>query len=157
MSLIPFYKPQFPSELRITAITWNKQIPSIELKSELIDKITGCKIDATALLDSGAEGIIINDTFATRHHLNRIPIKKPFPVRNVMGWVTHYTTQKLRIHTPKWDSHHEETTEFYIMDIGDHRLAKTSQPENRLGRFWSRTHTLSEHLLTEEPTSKGQS
>ncbi|KAF5331466.1 hypothetical protein D9758_015482 [Tetrapyrgos nigripes] len=76
----------------MSAITRNRQIPSITLKTELIGKITGRKIDANALIDSGAEGIIINGQFAQRNQLTLLPIKNPFPVRNVdgsentMGW-----------------------------------------------------------------------
>jgi hypothetical protein len=138
MSHIPFCKPQFLLELRMSAITRNKQTPSIELKTELIGKLTKRKINATALLDSGAEGIIINNTFTTLHNLNRIKIPKPFPVRNVdgsenvMGWVTHYTIQTLRIYAPNDSSFHEETSEFYITDIGDHDII--------LGTDWLEHH-----------------
>ncbi|KAF5347540.1 hypothetical protein D9758_014500 [Tetrapyrgos nigripes] len=113
-------------------------IPSIELKTELIGKITGRKIDAIALLDSGAEGVIINNTFAQKHHLNQIPIEKPFLVQNVdgsenvMGWVTHYTIQKLQIYAQDRKSYHEETAKFYIMDIGDYDII--------LGTDWLEHH-----------------
>ncbi|KAF5354387.1 hypothetical protein D9758_010793 [Tetrapyrgos nigripes] len=110
----------------MSAVTCNQQVPSITLKTELIGKITSRKIDAEALIDSGAEGIIINSCFAQENCLTLLPIKNPFPVRNVdgskntMGWVRHYTIQKLCIYSQNKRSYHEEMAEFYVTDIGDH-------------------------------------
>ncbi|KAF5366238.1 hypothetical protein D9758_005822 [Tetrapyrgos nigripes] len=122
----------------MSAITRNKQIPSITLKTELIGKITGRKIDANALIDSGAEGIIINSQFAQRNQLTLLPIKNPFPVRNVdgsentMGWVREYTIQNLRIYSQDNKAYHEEQAEFYVTDIGDHDII--------LGTDWLEEH-----------------
>ncbi|KAF5342780.1 hypothetical protein D9758_017127 [Tetrapyrgos nigripes] len=122
----------------MSAITRNKQIPSITLKTELIGKITGRKIDANALIDSGAEGIIINSQFAQRNQLTLLPIKNPFPVRNVdgsentMGWVREYTIQNLRIYSRDSKAYHEEQAEFYVTDIGDHDII--------LGTDWLEEH-----------------
>ncbi|KAF5356605.1 hypothetical protein D9758_008282 [Tetrapyrgos nigripes] len=122
----------------MSAITRNKQIPSITLKTELIGKITGRKIDANALIDSGAEGIIINSQFAQRNQLTLLPIKNPFPVRNVdgsentMGWVREYTIQNLRIYSRDNKAYHEEQAEFYVTDIGDHDII--------LGTDWLEEH-----------------
>ncbi|KAF5356401.1 hypothetical protein D9758_009550 [Tetrapyrgos nigripes] len=122
----------------MSAITHNRQIPSITLKTELIGKVTGRKIDADALIDSGAEGIIINGQFAQKHQLTLLPIKNPFPVRNVdgsentMGWVREYTIQNLRIYSRDGEAYHEETAEFYVMDIGDHDII--------LGTDWLEEH-----------------
>ncbi|KAF5340852.1 hypothetical protein D9758_016606 [Tetrapyrgos nigripes] len=110
------------------AVTHNQQVPSITLKTELIGKVTSRKIDTEALIDSGAEGIIINSCFARDNHLTLLPIKNPFPVcnvngsKNTMGWVCHYTVQKLHIYSQDRRSYHEETAEFYVTDIGDHNI-----------------------------------
>ncbi|KAF5366180.1 hypothetical protein D9758_005657 [Tetrapyrgos nigripes] len=120
------------------AVTHNQQVPSITLKTELIGKITGRKIDAEALIDSGVEGIIINSRFAQENCLTLLPIKNPFPVCNVdgsentMGWVHHYTIQKLRIYSQNKRSYHEEIAEFYVMDIRDHDVI--------LGTDWLEEH-----------------
>ncbi|KAF5318226.1 hypothetical protein D9758_019058 [Tetrapyrgos nigripes] len=122
----------------MSAITRNRQIPSITLKTELIGKFTGRKIDANALIDSGAEGIIINGQFARKHQLTLLPIKNPFPVRNIdgsentMGWVREYTIQKLRIYSRDGVAYHEEEAEFYVTDIGDHDII--------LGTDWLEEH-----------------
>ena len=78
--LEPVCERSFPSELRMLAITQNRQEPSITLKVEFIGKMTGRKIDAEALIDSGAEGIIINTRFAENNHFTLLPINTPFPV-----------------------------------------------------------------------------
>ncbi|KAF5329926.1 hypothetical protein D9758_018639 [Tetrapyrgos nigripes] len=112
----------------MSAITRNQQIPSITLKTELISKVTGRKIDANALIDSGAEGIIINSRFAHENQLTLLPIKNLFPVRNVdgsentMGWVREYTIQNLCIYSQGHRAYHEEKAEFYVTDIGDHDI-----------------------------------
>ncbi|KAF5372853.1 hypothetical protein D9758_001442 [Tetrapyrgos nigripes] len=111
---------------------------SITLKTELIGKVTGRKIDANALIDSGAEGIIINGRFAQKNQLTLLPIKKPFPVRNVdgsentMGWVREYTIQNLCIYSQDNRAYHEEKAEFYVTDIGDHDII--------LGTDWLEEH-----------------
>ncbi|KAF5319135.1 hypothetical protein D9758_018626 [Tetrapyrgos nigripes] len=105
----------------MSVITRNRQIPSITLKTELIGKVTGRKIDADALIDSGAEGIIINGQFTQKNQLTLLPIKNPFPVRNVDG----------SENTMGW-AYHEEQAEFYVMDIGDHNII--------LGTDWLEEH-----------------
>ncbi|KAF5363148.1 hypothetical protein D9758_008361 [Tetrapyrgos nigripes] len=122
----------------MSAITRNRQVPSITLKTELIGKVTGRKIDANALIDSSAEGIIINSQFAQENQLTLLPIKNPFPVRNVdgsentMGWVRQYTTQNLRIYSQDNKAYHEEKAKFYVTDIGDHDII--------LGTDWLEEH-----------------
>ncbi|KAF5352274.1 hypothetical protein D9758_011938 [Tetrapyrgos nigripes] len=122
----------------MSAITRNRQMPSITLKTELIGKVTGRKIDANALMDSGAEGIIINSQFAQENQLTLLPIEKLFPVRNVdssentMGWVQEYTIQNLRIYSQDNRAYHEEKAEFYVTDIGDHDII--------LGTDWLEEH-----------------
>ncbi|KAF5364467.1 hypothetical protein D9758_010708 [Tetrapyrgos nigripes] len=122
----------------MSAVTHNQQVPLITLKTELIGKITSTKIDGEALIDSGAEGIIINSRFTQENCLTLFPIKNPFPVRNVdgsentMGWVRYYTIQKLHIYSQDRRSYHEEMAEFYVTDIGDHDII--------LGTNWLEEH-----------------
>ena len=112
----------------MSALTRNRQTPSITLDVNIIGRITGRQIGARALLDSGAEGIIMHSQFARTHRLTLKPLQNPFPVRNVdgteniMGWVRHTTTQTVRIYSKSGQSYHEERAEFYITDIGDHDI-----------------------------------
>ncbi|KAF5338672.1 hypothetical protein D9758_018036 [Tetrapyrgos nigripes] len=109
-------------KIRMSAITRNRQIPSITLKTELIGKVTGRKIDANALIDSSAEGIIINGQFTQKHQLTLLPIKNVDGSENTMGWVREYTIQNLRIYSQNSEAYHEEKAEFYVTDIGDHNI-----------------------------------
>src|SRR6266404_9162540 len=61
----------------------NIQSPSIVLRVTLVGHKSGKEISAKALLDSGAEVIIIDHAFATQHKLTFRSLLKPLPVRNV--------------------------------------------------------------------------
>jgi hypothetical protein len=63
----------------------NKCSPSITLRVTLVGKKSGKEINARALLDSGAEGIIIDHAFAKKHNLMLRTLVHPIPVRNVDG------------------------------------------------------------------------
>jgi hypothetical protein len=51
----------------------------------LVGLKTGHEINAKALLDSGTEGIIIDQAFARKHKLTLRTLVKPLPVKNVDG------------------------------------------------------------------------
>jgi hypothetical protein len=63
----------------------NIRSPSITLRVTLVGFKTGREINARALLDSGAEGIIIDHAFAKQHKLTLRTLVKPLPVKNVDG------------------------------------------------------------------------
>src|SRR6266571_4801113 len=106
---------------------WNRQAPSIVLRVTLVGKRSGREISACALLDSGAEGIIVDDGFVRANGLTLRTLVWPLPVRNVdgspnkMGSVKHTTIQKLQIRTAE-DAYHDETVEFYITTLGEHDI-----------------------------------
>ncbi|VDC06877.1 unnamed protein product, partial [Peniophora sp. CBMAI 1063] len=110
----------------------------IVFSAQLVGPTTGHKIDASALQDSGAEGILLNYRFARRHNLPRTRLQRPIPVRNVdgsdngMGPICYTVTQLLRLPSQDGASYHEELIEFFVADIGDHDLI--------LGTDWLRTH-----------------
>ena len=64
---------------------WNKWSPSITLRVTLVGKTLGREISAKALLNSGAEGIIIDHKFVRRHNLTLWTLVHPIPVGNVDG------------------------------------------------------------------------
>lgn len=138
VSFLPTSERVYPTALRMSAVTRNRQTPSLELYLEFIGKNTGRKIVANALIDSGAEGLIINASFAKSHHFSLLPVPAPFPVRNVdgseniMGYVTHFTIQRVRIYNHDRSSYHEEEIELYVTDIGDHDVI--------LGSDWLTEH-----------------
>jgi gag-polyprotein putative aspartyl protease len=115
----------------------NIRSPSITLRVSLVGKHSGKEISARALVDSGAEGMIIHQDFAKRNNLTLRTLKSPLPVRNVdgssntSGAVHHTTIQTLRIKAPQ-NNYHEERSEFYITAIGDHDII--------LGTDWLNAH-----------------
>ena len=54
------------------------------LRVTLVGKKTGQEINAHALLDSGAEGIIIDQDFATRNKLTLRTLVNPYQSRTLM-------------------------------------------------------------------------
>ena len=103
----------------------------------LVGQKTGREISARALLDSGAEGIIIDHAFALKHKLTLRTLLRPIPVKNVdgtlnqAGAVRHTTIQNLRITTPN-DHYHQERSELYVTAIGGYDLI--------LGTDWLKAH-----------------
>src|SRR6267154_4092925 len=107
------------------------------LQVSLVGKHSGKEISARALLDSGAEGMIINSSFAKCHKLTLRQLRKPLPIRNVdsssnkAGAVSFTTIQTVRLWTPQ-NQYHEEQSEFYVTAIGDHDII--------LGTDWLKAH-----------------
>jgi hypothetical protein len=122
----------------------------------LVGKHSSKEISARALVDSGAEGMIINSSFATKNGLSLRRLKTPLPVRNVdgssnkSGAVLSMTIQTIRIWTPQ-NQYHEERSEFYVTAIGTHDII--------LGTDWLKAHnpevnwTTSQLALTRCPQS----
>jgi hypothetical protein len=103
----------------------------------LVGKKSNREISARALLDSGAEGIIIDQDFATGNKLTLRNLVHPLPVKNIdgtlnkRGSIKHTTIQRIRIKTP--DGHfHEETAELYVTTLADHDII--------FGTDWLRAH-----------------
>jgi hypothetical protein len=100
-------------------------------------KHSGKEISACALVDSGAEGMIINSSFANKYRLTLQQLKTPLPVCNVdgstnkAGAVLSTMIQTIQILAPQ-NQHHEERSEFYVTTIGDHDII--------LGTDWLKAH-----------------
>jgi len=63
----------------------NKRVPSIRIPVRIVHN--GRKIDARALLDSGAEGIYCNATFVKNHGFPLLPLQNPIYPCNVDGTI----------------------------------------------------------------------
>lgn len=100
-------------------------------------KKTGQEISAHTWLDSGAEGIIVDQDFSTKHKLmlrtlvNLLPIKNVDGTLNKRGSVKFTTIQKIWIKTFK-DNYHEKLSELYVTTLGDHNII--------LGIDWLHAH-----------------
>ena len=114
---------------------------------ELLENCNICDFTAqrslgciSALLDSGAEGIIIDQDFATRNKLtlrtlvNPLPVKKVDGTLNKRGSVRFTTIQHIHIKTLD-DHYHEELSELYVTTLGDHDII--------FGTDWLHTNVLS--------------
>ncbi len=102
----------------------NIRSPSIVLRVTLVGQKSGKEISAKALLDSGAEGIIIDHAFTMKHNLTLRSLLKPLPVRNVdgtlncQGAIHHTTIQTLQIKNHATDFH-QEHAELYVTSLAD--------------------------------------
>ena len=115
----------------------NRRSPSVTLQVTLVGKTSSKQISTRALLDSRAEGIIIDHSFARKHQLTLHTLVNPLPVKNVdgtlnkQGSVRYTMIQKIRIMT--LDGHfHEELSELYVTTLGDQDII--------LGTDWLRMH-----------------
>src|SRR5580658_5045272 len=115
----------------------NIRAPSVMLRVFLVGKRSQKKISASALLDSGAKGMIINTTFSQKHKLTLRTLKHPLPIKNVdgspnkAGPIRFTSIQTIRIETPD-KQFHEERSEFYVTAVGTHDLI--------LGTDWLKAH-----------------
>ena len=105
----------------------NIRSPSITLRVTLVGQKTGREISARALLNSGAEGIIVDYAFAKTNKLTLQTLLPPIPVKNVdgtmnqQGAVRFTMIQTIRIKSPD-DQYHEERSELYVTSLGDHDI-----------------------------------
>jgi hypothetical protein len=103
----------------------------------LVGQKSGQEISARTLLDSGAEGIIIDYTFAKKHNLTLRNLVRPIPVQNVdgsmnqQGAVHHTTIQTIHIKSLT-NKHHQERAELYVTALGDHDII--------FGTDWLKAH-----------------
>jgi hypothetical protein len=117
----------------------------------LIGKLSGKEISARTLVDSGAEGMIINHDFAKKNNLTLRQLKKPLPVRNVdgasnkLGVVLSTTIQMIRLWTPS-NQYHKEQSEFYVTAIGTHNII--------LGTDWLLAHNSKVNWTTSHISKK---
>jgi hypothetical protein len=81
------------------------------MRVSFVGKTSAREISASALLDSGAEGMIINTAFANHHTLTLRTLKQPLPVKNVdgspnkAGPIQYTTIQTICIQTPDHQYH----------------------------------------------------
>jgi hypothetical protein len=85
------------------------------------------QISAFALLDNGAEGMIINTAFAQKHKLTLRMLKSPLPVKNVDSSpnkarpICSTTIQTIHIQTLE-KHYHQKHSEFYVTNVSTHDI-----------------------------------
>jgi len=109
----------------------NIHSPSIWVKVQIVCHRR--KIDAYAILDSGAKGVYCNILFINAHKIPTSPLAKPIYPRNVDGTLNKQGpichTAILRM---EMGEEHKETTEMAVTNIGRHDIL--------LGTNWFRAH-----------------
>ena len=117
----------------------NIRSPSFTLQVSFMGKHSDREISARVLVDSSAEGMIINSSFANKYKLTLRQLKTPLPVCNIDGFtnkagvVLSTMIQTIQILAPQ-NQYHEEHSEFYVTTIGDHDII--------LGTDWLKHITL---------------
>jgi len=109
----------------------NKRVPSIRILVRIVHN--GRKIDAQALLDSGAEGIYCNATFVKSHSFPLQPLQNPIYPHNVdgtintQGAINHATMLQIEMGT-----RHTKLANLVVTNTGDHDVL--------LGTDWLSKH-----------------
>jgi hypothetical protein len=114
----------------------NIRSSSVTLRVLLIGTQSGKKISANTLLDSGAEGMIIDSTFAKNHSLTLRTLRTPLPVCNVNGTMNNsgpirFTTIQTVL-IQNCAAFHIECTEFYVISVATHDII--------FGTDWLKAH-----------------
>src|SRR5258708_6535678 len=63
----------------------SKSAHTLDMSIELRTTTSLCSISTSALLDSGATGMFVNQAFAQKHKLETCPLPNPVPVLNIDG------------------------------------------------------------------------
>jgi len=109
----------------------NIRSPSIRVKVRIV--CHGRKIDAHAILDSGAEGVYCNISFINAHKIPMTTLAKPIYPRNVDGTMNKQgPIRHTAILRMEMGVEHKETTEMAVTNIGRHDIL--------LGTNWFRAH-----------------
>jgi len=109
----------------------NIRSPSIQVKVRIVCHRR--KIDAHAILDSGAEGVYCNILLINAHKIPTNPLVIPIYPRNVDGTLNKQgPIRHTAILRMEMGEEHKETTEMAITNIGRHDIL--------LGTDWFRAH-----------------
>jgi len=109
----------------------NVRMPSIQLKVRIVHN--RIKINATALLDSGAEGNYVNTKFIEKHKIPIYDIDHPVYPWNVDGMLNQQgAIQHAAILRMEMANQHRETLEIAITNTGKHDIL--------LGTDWLKAH-----------------
>ena len=117
----------------------NIRSPSVTLNVSLVGQQSQKRISARALLNSGAEGMIINHSFAQKHNLTLHTLCSSLNIQNVNGSLNHSGPIHFIIIQTLWISTHnnqlhQEHSEFYVTSLATHDII--------LDTDWLKAHNL---------------
>jgi hypothetical protein len=102
-------------------IVWGRSKPSIAIKAEL--RGTQKNAEALAVVDSGAEGTIINRKFVRKHHIRKIVTPWEIDLINANDTISTMNTRvKIQMTIGTYPHQHKEELSFYVGNIGSHNI-----------------------------------
>src|SRR6266446_742922 len=91
---------------------------SLNIQVELTSLTSLTSISTSALLDSGATGMFINQSFVQKHQLETIPLPQPVLMRNVDGSTNENRSVMEEVHITLRFGHHSERAHLTVMNLG---------------------------------------
>ncbi len=91
---------------------------SLNLQVELTSLTSLTSITTSALLDSGATGMFINQDFMQRHQLETTPLPQPVLLHNVDGSTNEHGSITEEVHALLCFGQHSERAQFAVTNLG---------------------------------------
>src|SRR6266446_4080501 len=91
---------------------------SLNLQVELTSPTSLASITTSALLDSGATGMFINQDFMWRHWLETTPLPQPVLLHNMDGSANEHGSIMEEVHTLLRFGQHSERAQFAVTNLG---------------------------------------
>ena len=91
---------------------------SLNLQVELTSPTSLASVTTSALLDSRATGMFINQDFMQRHQLETIPLPQPVLLCNVDGSANEHGSIMEEVHTLLCFGQHSERAQFTVTNLG---------------------------------------
>ena len=91
---------------------------SLNLQVELMSPTSLASITTSALLDSGATGMFINQDFVWRHWLETTPLPQPVLLCNVDGSANEHGSIMEEVHALLCFGQHSERAQFTVTNLG---------------------------------------
>src|SRR5258708_6441937 len=106
-------------------------------------------VSTSTLLDSGATGMLINQSFVQKHQLETIPLPQPVLVHNVDGSLNENGSVTEEVHVTLHFGHHSERVHLAVANLGQQMVI--------IGHSWLTLHNpevdwVSQKVLTMRST-----
>src|SRR5258706_14749464 len=112
----------------------SKSACTLNMSIELQTTTSLCSISTSALLDSGATGMFVNQAFAQKHKLETHPLPNPVPVHNVNGTPNKNGSIMEEVEVILWYGQHTEKACLTVANLGWQTII--------IGHSWLAHHNL---------------
>src|SRR5258706_1085873 len=96
----------------------SKSTCALNMSVELQTTTSLCSISTSALLDSGATGMFVNQAFAQKHKLETCPLPNPVPVHNIDGTPNENGSITEEVEVILWYGQHMEKAHLAVANLG---------------------------------------